>query len=448
MDESKRHPAKQLKQLKQTKQIKHHKPCKAAVVYLDNNGTTAACGDVRAAMQEWICCRSNPSSDSRLARAARDMMDATRNYILEHCGVNQNQYTVVFTSGASESNSFILRAAAAAFMQHKKKCPHIITSAVEHNSILKTCAQLAAAGLITYTAVPPNAYGVVLPQIVEKAASMRQEQYGDVALISIQNANNETGAIMDVNKIGKIAHKMRIPFHTDAVQSFGKYRYALKDNCIDAMSVSFHKMYGPMGAGLLILNNELIDGYGLQDHGQIAGSQQQGLRGGTENVPAIAAIVPCIRAAFDNRDAKNLQMHSLKMRIVDALQSKMNRGSYLDYALGRNIPVKNEFVVLGPRFEFALPNTLLIAFAKNEEKAQPFCNVQLKKDLESHNIVVSVGSACATSSPKASHVLYAMRAPPVIRQGVVRVSLSDETTKCDVDAFVDAVVKCVKAQFN
>jgi cysteine desulfurase len=421
-----------------------------AHTYLDNNGTTAMCRPALDAMIRWGPARGNPSADSPFARKAREMVDHTTASVLRHCGTDAARHTVIYTSGGSEANTMILRMAATAFAHHKKIVPHIIVSAVEHGSIVGTCNQMVDLGLITQTVLQPNIEGVILPAAVQAAVDAAGGA-AKVALLSVQSINNETGAIMDITAIGRIAHASKIPFHTDAVQSFGKYRYDVTANNIDAMSVSLHKFHGSMGCGMLILSNELIEGYGLKKFAVLSGSQQHGMRGGTENVPGIATIAPALAFAHNDRDAKNLRMHALKMRILEGLDgANIPRGQYKRYVVdpaGAARP--NEYVILGPPLRYAAANTLLIAFPKNvRAEAVPFCNTNLKKDLEAAGFVVSIGSACATSHPKASHVLFAMRAPPAIRRSVIRISVGDDNTQQEIDAFTAALIRCVKTQWD
>ncbi len=416
-------------------------PCKLRLVYLDNNGTTQLCAPAKRAIYEWLECKSNPSADSPLASRAQDMLATTRAGILKHCG--GGKYTVIFTSGASESNSVILRMAATAYRLHRKRIPHIVSSSIEHNSILSTLELMKDEGIVAVTLVDPDIYGRINPQHIEAAITP------STALISVQTANNEIGSINDIRAIGAIAHARHIPFHTDAVQTFGKYTMNLARNNVDALSMSFHKMYGPMGLGLLIISDELIEGYGLR--GIIAGTQQGALRGGTENVPAIAGVIPSLKYTFTRRQAKNAYLHSLKVRLIKGLEAVMPRDDYGSYVGREDAPpqqpasqkrrASGAFVVMGPPIEDALPNTVLISFVRPD-----LCNGDLKKCLRKKKIVVSVGSACATSSAKASHVLYAIRAPKVIRQGIIRISFSDTSTNSDIDTFVKEVVKCIHEQ--
>lgn len=408
------------------------------IIYLDNNATTKLCKQSKDKIIEWLCCCSNPSSDSKLTIKTKDMIEKTKNYILKHNGISNN-YTVIITSGASESNSMIIKSISESYKRHKNKLPHIIISAIEHKSILQCCNILSSDGLITLTIVEPNAYGYISYKDIEHSIT------DNTALISIMYANNEIGSINDVKKIGELAHKYSIPFHTDAVQAYGKFKINIQDSNIDILSMSFHKMYGPMGLGLLIINNQLISGYQIK--GQISGTQQMELRGGTENVPAIAGIIPAIKDNFTNRLSKNTKMLKQKKKIIAGIEKTIHRGDYKNY-FGNSFPLDNEFIVMGnPDLDNnMLPNTLLLSFVKNRKK--PFCNVNLKKVLNNKNIIISIGSACSTKDPDASHVLVAIKAPLIIKQGIIRISLSDNTTDKDIDFFIKELVKNVIIQFN
>lgn len=427
------------------------KPCATKVIYLDNNGTTRICKDSIKAMVIWLDARANPSSDSIVAKKSKELLDCARKYILKHCGTSQNKYTVIFTSGASESNCFILRAVTESYWRCTNKKPHIITSATEHKSIIKCCNSLKTSGSADITFIEPNAYGCISPELIKKSITSR------TALISIMASNNEIGCINNIKNIGAVAHAKNIPFHTDAVQSFGKYKISLPKNNIDALSSSFHKLYGPMGIGLLIISNDLISGYGIT--GQISGTQQSELRGGTENVPAIAGAIAALKHTFTDRDKKNNKLATLKKQLLYELEQSIPRGKYENY-FAKKKPTRNEFFLFGPvpndntRVPNVLPNTALLCFVKNAApKSQAsnnntFCNINLKKGLSRKNIIVSIGSACSTTSTHASHVMYAIKAPDIVRQGVVRVSMSDSTTKAEISTFVKELVICVKKQMT
>jgi cysteine desulfurase len=422
-------------------------PCKNNVIYLDNNGTTKLCKKGKDAMIIWLDSRSNPSSDSVIAKKSSELMTYARNYISKHCSIAYNKYTVVFTSGASESNCFILRSVVDAYKKNTNKIPHIITSATEHKSIIQCCNSLKTNGTANITFIEPNAYGCINPELIKKAIT------SNTAIITIIAANNELGCINNIKKIGEISHSHKIPFHTDAVQLFGKYKIPMVKSKIDAMSMSFHKLYGPMGLGMLIISNDLINGYNLK--GQISGTQQNELRGGTENVPAVASAIASMKHTFTDRNEKNKKMYIQKKKILFELEKVLPMGKYKDYFSNKQ-PTRNEFLVLGPECNSnyknpnVLPNTILIAFIKNVqfegEVDKLFCNVDLKNCLNKKNIIISIGSACSTYSKKASHVLFSIKAPEIVRRGVIRISLSDDTTHSNINTFIKELIVCIKKQ--
>lgn len=407
-------------------------------VYLDNNATTTLCRQSIDTAIKWMRDPVNPSSDSRRGVEARDMLEDGRKYIKQHCSAKN--YSVIYTSGASESNSLIIRSTVEAYIKCKKTKPHIITSSTEHKSILKTCEALREVGMLDVTYVKPGASGCIPPSLIKKEITPR------TCLITIMGANNELGCINSLKEIGIIAHESKIPFHSDFVQLFGKFKYNLPLNNIDAISVSFHKLCGPIGCGLLVVNNDFIKGYGID--GQIGGTQQDGLRGGTQNVPAIAGALVAMRHTFINRKEKNDKMYALRTYTIEELGKKYTITGYSKYMstpTPGEISVPIEIVILGQRdTKRTLPNTILLSVVK--AKGAPFCNVKLKKALDKFNVIVSIGSACNTSSANASHVLNAINAPDVIKRGVLRISFCDITTKKDIKQFISAFVEGVNAQ--
>jgi cysteine desulfurase len=418
------------------------------IIYLDNNGTTIICPEAADVYKKWLKCY-NASSSSMVSKSAKQMMEASKKYIMKHCGVDSKTYTVVFTSGATESNCFIIRSTVEAYNKIRKIKPHLIISSIEHHSILECAKSVEEAGYAEVSKVEPNMYGCILAEEVEKLIKP------NTCLISIMYANNETGAINNIPKIGEIAHKHKLPLHTDAVQIFGKYPINLQKSNIDSLSASFHKLYGPKGIGLLIINNNLIEGYQLQ--GQICGSQQGGLRGGTENLPAIASAIECMKANFKNRKAKNEKLLKMRNYIIDEI-GKSGLIEIGDYASYLGDPVlerktsevkQNELIILGPpkdKPNFYLPNTLLISVVKKTGK--DFCNVKFKKDLDEKGVVISIASACLTNSDNASHVLTAIGAPPIIKRGTIRISVGDYNTMEEMKICMKKFLDLLKIYLN
>ena len=440
-------------------------------LYLDNNGTTQMGSEAIAMLTQWCKIAQNPSSSSKCAEKSKELIKLAKKELIKHCG-GTGKYTVIYTSGATESNCFIIRSTVLAYNRIKKTKPTIIISAIEHESIMSCCKSLEEDNLVKIIYIIPNIEGSIPIASIEKAIAKNN----DICLISIMFANNEIGTINNVKEIGALAHQHEIPFHVDAVQGFGKYKINLIKNNIDALSASFHKFNGPKGLGLLFINNDLISGYGLQ--GQINGTQQNSLRGGTENVPAIASSVVALKNTFNSRGEKNRKMLKMRNAIIKGLKDAYPIGEYADY-VKRDIhnsvdfngidydpaiggfeeiddsefiePVNDvEIVILGPpqnQITRILPNTILLSVAKNiHDKYGTFCNSKLRQDLDKKGVVVSVGSACNSSSDHASHVVNAIKAPSVIKRGIIRVSLGDENTPQDVEKFLSIFKSCVNKQ--
>lgn len=406
-------------------------------IYLDNNATTETCKPSIEATIKWLREPINPSSDSKYGNDARKMLEAGCKYIQTHCSAKN--YSVIYTSGASESNSLIIRSTVEAYLKYKRIKPHLITSLTEHKSILKTCDSLRQLGMLDVTYVSPGISGCIPVSLIQNAVK------SNTCMISIMAANNELGCINNLKSIGSFAHEKKIPFHSDFVQVFGKFKYNLPEHNIDAISVSFHKLYGPTGCGLLVVNNDLIKGYGLDS--QIAGTQQNGLRGGTQNVPAIAGSLAAMKHTFKDRKKKNDKLYVFRKFIMDEIGKNFDIGDYKKYVDNATPDDAKSFeiVFLGQNNnKLSLPNTILISIVKNEGVS--FCNVNLKKALDKSGIIVSIGSACNTLSPTASHVLQAIKAPDVIKKGVIRVSLCDTTTKKDINCFLKIFIKAVNDQ--
>jgi cysteine desulfurase len=425
----------------------------SVVTYFDNNGTTIINETAKKVYIDWIKCY-NPSTDSKVSKPSKLILQKAIDTVLDHCGVSTATHTAIFTSGGTESNCFIIRACVKAY---KKKLsergselhPHIILSATEHSASLNCVSDLVDGGDVDVTYVSPTIYGNILPEDVEK------EIKPNTCLITIMYANNEIPVINNIKDIGEIAHKYRIPMHSDCVQIFGKYKIDIKKDNIDALSASGHKFYGPKGIGLLIISNVLIDGYKLT--GEMNGSQQRGLRGGTENIPAIASMLTAIKTVFTKRKDKNNRLYKLRTRLLTKLSKHFKFNNFINYVYDdSNYNKKSidnadtddkstdslekndiELISLGPPEEkkgFILPNTVLLSICKN--KGRPFCNNDLKHFLDKRNFIVSIGSACTTDKPDASHVLTAIGAPPVVKRGVIRISFGDNNTIQEVDKFV------------
>lgn len=414
-------------------------------IYLDYNATTPMCKEALKALTAWASC-GNPSSSSNAGKEAKLLLNFAISEICKHCYTSTNKYTILFTGSASASNSQIIQSTVASYKNLLNRMPHIITSSIEHKSLLKCVECLKQRGELEVTFIEPDIYGIINPDIIEKSIK------NNTALISIMAVNNELGSKNDIFSISKIAKKHNIPFHCDAVQLFGKERLNLPKLFIDAISVSFHKFYGPKGLGLLILSNNFIDGYHLKDSPIVYGTQQQGLLGGTEDVPRIASGLAALKHTFKDRSVKNKKLSNITQHIINTISEKIPLGKYENYLESDNkdsdiILNAYEMVILGPprhmKHKYS-PNTLLISIVKN--KGNDFCNQKLKKSLLDNNVIISIGSACNTTDKMASHVIQAIKAPVKIRKGIIRISVGDYNTMTEIDKFINIFINCVGEQ--
>lgn len=410
-------------------------------IYLDNNATTIMPPSVVKAMVEWSN-RGNPSAGYASARECRRMMAEFRQYIGQLCHIDvccaeerdtgrkpaprAKQYKVIFTSGASEANCALIRGVVDAYAAYVKMTPHIVASSIEHKSIMMLLNSLEELGQISVTYVDPAPSGHISPAAV--SAAIRK----NTCLVVVMHANNETGAINDIEAIGRAAHAHNVPFHCDTVQTFGKAPID-PGQFVDSFVVSFHKLYGPPGVGALIVKQQFLSGYKIKPI--IYGTQNEGYRGGTENVPGIGAAFAALKLTMDGRARKNARLAQLKKLIMADLAAALPTTTYIEYLSTQPGPKKEiELVFIsgdGPRYS---PGTLLFSVVK---RTKPYiCNTKMKDALEAKGIIVSIGSACNTASTKASHVLYAMGADELIRRGTLRVSLGDFNTEDDARRFV------------
>lgn len=396
-----------------------------SLCYLDANATTFMPDIVIKSMLKWTN-KGNPSATYKSAKDSKDLINNFSNLIMSDN--NLSNFTLLFTSGASESNSHILISSVRSFLTKTGHLPHIIISSVEHKSILKCCEDLRIDKLCQYSIVnvqlSGSDYGMVDPNELERLIKP------NTCLISIMTANNETGIINNIPLLASISHKHKIPFHTDCTQSFGKFGLY---NGVDAMSLSFHKIYGPPGLGCLLIRNTFIDGYNLK--ALISGTQNKELRGGTENMPAIGAAYAAYRYTNLYRDKKNKYLMDLKNMFMYLINSSISCFYIEDFITEKN--QKNKIFWIANKDENKmLPNTILLAVYKSN-----FCNIRMKHELEKNNIIISIGSACNTSSNNASSVIQSLNIPIELQPGVLRISLSDTTTKENITTFVSLFIK-------
>lgn len=373
-------------------------------VYLDNNATTRADRRVVEAMLPFFLEHfANPSSMHDLGSSAADAISSARSQVRSLLGA-ERESEIVFTSGGSEANN---TAIFSALEMHPGR-DEIVTSQVEHPSVLAVCAHLETTGRAKIHRIPVDRLGNLDIEAYRSALSKR------TALASIQWANNETGVVLPIAALASIAHQAGALFHTDAVQATGKIAQELQTTEIDMLSVSAHKMHGPKGIGALYIRN----GVRLAPlvHG---GRQERGRRAGTENTPAIVGFGVAAELAQEALDNDSPRISALR----DRLQREILH------------TVPGAMAIGDPRNR--LPNTLNIAFENVEADS-------ILSMLDSVAIAASSGSACSAGSMEPSHVLRAMKVPFSHLRGSVRFSLSRETSDRDVDKVLEVLPQIVK----
>ena len=333
---------------------------------------------------------------------AKKVVDQARVTISDF--INAKPQEIYFTAGGSESDNWALKATAEAYANKGK---HIITSKIEHHAILHTCEYLERRGFeVTYLDVDEN--GIV--DLEQLKASIRP----DTILISIMTANNEIGTIEPIKEIGAIAKEHNILFHTDAVQAYGHIAIDVDDAHIDMLSVSGHKFNGPKGIGFLYIRTGVKIGSFI--HG---GAQERKRRAGTLNVPGIVGIKKATEIA---RDAlKERSEYETKLR---------------DYAIDR---ILNEipFTRLNGDRKKRLPNNMNFCFRFIEGESMLIL-------LDQKGVCASSGSACTSGSLDPSHVLLAIGLPHEIAHGSIRLTISEENTKEEIDFVIDNLKQIIE----
>ena len=372
------------------------------LIYLDNAATTKTAPEVVEAMLPYFTeYYGNPSSIYELAGESKKAINEGREKIANVLGAKTNE--IYFTAGGSEADNWALKAT---FEAYKDKGNHIITTKIEHHAILHTCEWLEKQGAkVTYLDVDEN--GIIRLEDLEKAITP------ETILISIMTANNEIGSIQPIKEIGMIAKEHGILFHTDAVQAFGQLPIHVDECNIDMLSSSAHKINGPKGIGFLYIRK------GVKIRSLIhGGAQERKRRAGTENVPGIVGY-----GVAAERAARTMEERTAKEREVR---------DYLIQKIEAEIP----YCRLNGHRTLRLPNNVNFSFQFIEGES-----LLIMLDME--GICASSGSACTSGSLDPSHVLLAIGLPHEIAHGSLRMTISEKTTKEDVDFVVEKIKEIV-----
>ncbi len=368
-------------------------------IYLDNNATTKCDEQVLNEMLPYLKEQyGNPSSTYSFGKKVKEEINNARNNIAKLLNCSENE--IIFTSCASESNVTAIKNA---IINNPLK-KHIITTKVEHSSIIETMKYLESIDYdITYLSV--DTLGRI--SLKELEDSIRQ----DTCLIAIMMANNEIGNIYPIKEIGEIAKKNNILFHCDAVQAIGKVKIDVNEMNIDTLSMSGHKIYAPKGIGVLYVSKS------IPFIPLIFGHQEKNRRGGTENVPHIIGLGKAVELILKDDYRINSNLEELR--------------NYMENEIKNNI----DNVIIYGDLENRLPNTSSISF--KGVKAD-----ELLLLLESFNIFISTGSACNSEIAEPSHVLTACNAD-LENYSPIRISLGKYNTEEEINAFVKKLISVV-----
>jgi cysteine desulfurase len=374
----------------------------AEFIYLDNNATTPLNPAVIEEMLPFLAkYYGNPSSGYVFAAQARKAVDLARERLAALLGCEPSE--IVFTSGGTESNNAVIHSA----VQFEPRGKHVVISAVEHSAVLRPCQDLQKRGCaVTFLRVDRD--GNV--DLAELEAAIRP----DTAFVSMMWANNETGVLFPVEEIAEICRQKDMFFHTDAVQAVGKIPIHLRDTAINFLSLSAHKFHGPKGVGALYVNRRtrfspLIAG----------GGQENGRRGGTENVAAIVGLGKAAEFAAKYLAEEKCSIRSMRDRFEKSVLETVSGASVNGAGASR------------------IPNTSSLSFEGIESPAALLL-------LDRQGICCSAGSACRTGSQEASHVLRAMNPNGDGARRSLRFSFSRFNTETEIDRAIEVVPKVIE----
>jgi cysteine desulfurase len=372
-------------------------------IYLDNHATTRVDPRVVAVMLPFLTeDYGNAASRQHVfGQKAEDAVDTARLQVAEL--IRAEARTIVFTSGATESNNLVLKGVAAAY---RKKGDHLISVATEHNAVLDPLRRLKRDGY-SVTILPVDEYGRVSAKQVEEAITDR------TILVSVMAANNEIGTLQPIREIGRLCRSRGVLFHSDAVQAAGKIPLDVDEMGIDLLSLSAHKMYGPKGVGALYVRRReqhvrlepLFDG----------GGHERGLRSGTLPVPLIVGFGKACELCATEMAGEAKRLSVLRERLREGIQSQLEDATLHGHPTER------------------LPNNVNLGFAFIDAGA-----------LTMRNVAVSSGSACTSASVEPSHVLTAIGVSDDLAHGSIRYGLGRFTTQEEVDYAVEETVRTVQ----
>lgn len=378
-------------------------------VYLDNAATTQVHPNVIAKMQEALAVYGNPSSTHSFGRTAKTAIESARKTIAKY--MNAQPSEIIFTSGGTEADNMILRCAV-----RDLGVKTIITTRIEHHAVLHTVEELEQKGLIQLWYVDLDAYGN--PDLAHLESLLQKDD--SKKLVSLMHVNNEIGNKIDLKEITLLSKKYDALVHSDTVQSLGHYHWDVKAFPIDFLAAAAHKFHGPKGVGFAFIRknsglNSMISG----------GSQERGLRAGTESFHNIVGLEEAFKHAYDNLDKEKQYVEGLKSYFIDQVKSVIPGAKFNGHSGDLD------------KSTYTLVNVCLPI---EEEKA-----MLLLFNLDMKGIACSKGSACQSGSDMGSHVLTQILTDEDMRKPSVRFSFSTYNTKEDIDYTVNVLKEIIEA---
>ncbi|RKS95776.1 cysteine desulfurase [Flavobacterium limicola] len=368
-------------------------------VYLDNASTTALRPEVIQEMTKVLTEEyGNPSSTHSLGRSAKNILELSRKSIAKN--LNATAQEIIFTSCGTEANNWILRSAV-----KDLKVKRIITSKIEHHAVLHTALALEKEyGIqVDYVSIKPNGE-IDITDLVELLSQEKK------TLVSLMHVNNETGTVLDLERIGRICQEHNVLFHSDTVQSIGKATIDLQAIPVDFIVASAHKFHGPKGVGFAFIRKNS----GLQSL-FFGGEQEKGLRAGTEALHQIAGMAKALEFSYNNLETDREHITELRNYLITQLEIEFP-------AFEINGTADGFYTVLNVLMPFSADKTAMILF-----------------HLDMKGIAVSRGSACQSGSIKPSHVLAEMLSNEDLKKPSLRISFSHFNTKEDIDMLIEAL---------
>lgn len=369
------------------------------LVYLDNAATTKMSKRVIEEMTEsFEEIYGNPSSTHTLGQKAKAVVENARHIVAKNLKVEAKE--IVFTSGGAEGNNLVIKGF---LKQNKDKGKHIITTKIEHSTVLKTFESLEKQGYdVTYIDVTKD--GIIDVEKLKKAVRK------DTALVSVMFVNNETGVIQPIKEISEYLKEKEIFFHTDAVQAIGKFEIYPKELRIDALTVSSHKFYGPKGTGFVFIDKK----YNIEKE-IFGGSQERNRRAGTENVNGILGTGVALEEVYEKMEVIFEHEKKIQEYLEEKLKNEIGRIQKVEINGENSRRVKNITNVFIENTDIQM---LLVA-------------------LDMRGICVSGGSACMSGSLENSYVLEAMGLNDEKLKSSFRISIGKDTTIEEIDYFIE-----------